>query len=849
MKTAENNTIAKDESLSALVAKAKTGDQEAFSELYNRTSTELYRSIRAMTRDEDLSWDIQQDSYLRAFQSLDKLENDEAFLPWLRRIAANVTATKMSKRLPVTFTDLAGDGEDAAIPELPDLNPASQPELSLDRKETSRLVQEILSQLPEGQQMILGMRYYDELSVKEIAQLLKLSDGTVKAALFQGRKKVETAVRALEKQGVKLYGLSPVAFLVALMRRAEPAASASVKQAAVKAAVTKVSADAVAATAVPVAAKTFGQVLAGRVLAGALTVALIGGGIWGGAKLLKSNQRDNPYQPTTVITSERLSGVETPEEIPGTGEDLPVITEPVVTEPVVTEPTEPSAPTEPTKPPEATEPTEETVNPDWPSGSCGENLSWYFNPDTGLLTIEGSGAMDDYDNALNAKENEHETPWGQYHDAITAVRLPEGLTSIGTTAFFLCGQLTSITIPDSVTGIGATAFSECHSLKELSLPAHLSSIETGVFSRTGLTALSIPDGVTEIGKGAFFECEALLHVRIPNSVTSIGDQAFQYCTALTSVTIPNSVTNIGFHAFYGCRALTSVTIPNSVTSIGEKAFSCCDMMTSVVIPDSVTSIGEYAFGYLDPYSGSEKVEGFTITGVPGSEAERYANENDFTFIDVNTAAATELEVILARQGQDEAERSALSGTWSVAYGGDTRITEINKVGNRYQAKVVRTLAVTASEAELTQAKQTGTITLNGQEYRYTDSQEQLDEWLEGSIMQYCISVPEDGVILDASLGSAAEAFTGKGGFYEVGKVGDIYVFAYSAAGGFWQRIENTANEDLVWLDGDMPVVEGPSTGNRYTLSAYLQDHSISSGTHCNFQCDTDGEVFIYVDVR
>ena len=191
MKTNENTKRTENGSLAQLVAKAKTGDQAAFSELYDRTSTELYRSIRAMTRDEDLSWDIQQDSYLRAFQSLDKLENDEAFLPWLRRIAANVTATKMSKRLPVTFTDLTGDDGDDAIPELPDLNAANQPELSLDRKETSRLVKEILSRLPEGQQMVLGMRYYDELSVKEIAALLKLSDGTVKAALFQGRKKVE----------------------------------------------------------------------------------------------------------------------------------------------------------------------------------------------------------------------------------------------------------------------------------------------------------------------------------------------------------------------------------------------------------------------------------------------------------------------------------------------------------------------------------------------------------------------------------------------------------------------------------------------------------------------------------
>ena len=819
MKTKTNNVM--NEDLSALVAKAKTGDQAAFTELYDRTAPELYRCIRAMTRDEDLAWDIQQDSYLRAYRSLDKLEKNDAFFPWLRRIAVNVTATQMSQRKALTFTELACGEDDDATPELPDLNVENQPELSLDRKETARLVQQILSQLPEEMQLIVGMHYYDELSIKEISETLKVSAGTVKTQLFRGRKKIETAVHALEKQGVKLYGLSPVAFLVALMRRAEPAA-AGAKQAAVKAAVAKLSVDAVASAAVPVAAKTFGQVLAGRLLAGALAVALIGGGIWGGAKLLKSSNTDAPYQPTTSVTDERLAGVETPEELTTANEDLPVVTEPVGTEPVVTEPTEPSAPTEPTKPTEATEPTEETVNPDWPSGSCGENLSWYFNPDTGLLTIEGSGAMDDYDNASNAKENEHITPWVQYHDAITAVRLPEGLTSIGTTAFYLCGQLTSITIPDSVTRIGERAFEVCHSLKEVSLPAHLSSIEASAFGYTGLTSLTIPDGVS-----------------------SIGDLAFPNCEQLTSVTIPGSVTSIGGWAFGNCSSLRSVTIGSGVTSIGMLAFNYCPSLTSVTIPDSVTSIGERAFGY----SGLEKMEGFTIIGVPGSEAERYANENGFTFIDVNTAAATELEVILARQEQDEAERSALSGTWSVAYGGDTRITEINKVGNRYQAKVVRTVAVTASEAELTQAKQTGTITLNGQEYRYTDSQEQLDEWLEGSIMQHSISVPEDGVILDASLGSAAEAFTGKGGFYEVGKVGDIYVFAYSAAGGFWQRIENTANEDLVWLDGDMPVVEGPSTGNRYTLSAYLQDHSISSGTHCSFQRDTDGEVFIYVDVR
>jgi RNA polymerase sigma factor (sigma-70 family) len=491
MKTTETTKRSEAESLSALVAKAKTGDQEAFSELYNKTSAELYRSIRAMTRDEDLSWDIQQDSYLRAFQSLDKLENDEAFLPWLRRIAANVTATKMSKRLPVTFTDLAGDSEDAAIPELPDLNPASQPELSLDRKETSRLVQEILSKLPEGQQMILGMRYYDELSVKEIAQLLKLSDGTVKAALFQGRKKVETAVRALEKQGVKLYGLSPVAFLVALMRRMEPAASASVKQAAVKAAVAKGTVDAVASAAVPVAAKTFGQVLAGRLLAGALAVALIGGGIWGGAKLLKSSNTDAPYQPTTSVTDERLAGVETPEELTATNEDLPVVTEPVATEPVATEPTEPSAPTEPTNPSESTEPTEPSEQPERLADHCGENLTWSYDLDRHKLTIQGSGPMYDYDNAADR------APWYEYHDSIYSIDFPAGLTTIGSYAFCDCTKI--------------YAYSDS----------------------------SLPNGLSSIGRGAFMGCTGIERILLPEGLTSVADSAFSGCSGMYDIWVMN----------------------------------------------------------------------------------------------------------------------------------------------------------------------------------------------------------------------------------------------------------------------------------------------------------------------
>ncbi len=517
MKTNENELRMKNEELAKLAAKAKTGDQAAFTELYNRTSNDLFRCIRAMTRDEDLTWDIQQDSYLRAFQSLDKLENNEAFFPWLRRIAVNVTADRMKQRLPLTFTELTVEDDDG-MPELPDLNPANQPELSLDRKETSRLVQEILSKLPEEQQLIVGMRYYDELSVKEIAGLLNISDGAVKAQLFHGRKKVETAVRALEKQGIKLYGLSPVAFLVALMRQAEPTAASGARQAAVKAAVAKASADAVAATAVPVAAKTFGQVLTGRLLAGALAVALIGGGIWGGAKLLKSQQRDNPYQPTTVVTSERLAGVETPEELTETGEALPVVTEPVVTEPTATE----AVTTEPAQPVRA-------------DNQCGEHLTWGFFPDySGLLRIQGNGDMYDFVNA-------EDVPWYSIRNEIQQVELPGNLTSIGDYAFAGCENLNFcyFSYHTAVTRIGNSAFEGCTSLS-LRLPETLTDIGDRAFAGTRLTSLDFPEGLREVSSTAFQGCDKLSLVYCPEEVTALNLDAFAECAGLREIWVLNA---------------------------------------------------------------------------------------------------------------------------------------------------------------------------------------------------------------------------------------------------------------------------------------------------------------------
>ena len=174
--------------------------------------------------------------------------------------------------------------------------------------------------------------------------------------------------------------------------------------------------------------------------------------------------------------------------------------------------------------------------------------------------------------------------------------IPDGVTSIGSSAFSRCSSLTSVVIPDSVTSIGSDAFYGCTGLTSVVIPDSVTSIGNSAFgSCTGLTSVTIPDSVTSIGHSAFFNCRGLTSITIPDSVTSIGEYAFDGCTGLTSVTIPDSVTSIGSDAFYGCTGLTSVTISDSVTSIGEEAFEGCTGLTSVTIPDSVTSIGRGAF--------------------------------------------------------------------------------------------------------------------------------------------------------------------------------------------------------------------------------------------------------------
>jgi hypothetical protein len=187
------------------------------------------------------------------------------------------------------------------------------------------------------------------------------------------------------------------------------------------------------------------------------------------------------------------------------------------------------------------------------------------------LTISGNGLMWNYDNFS------YLPPWHSYRNDIKTVDIQQGVTTIGSSAFYGCNALTgSLTLPNSVTSIGDYAFYNCYGL-------------------TG--SLTLPNSVTSIGDYAFFNCYGLTgSLTLPNLVTTIEDWVFAGCRGLTSVTLHNSVTSIGDNAFSYCSGLIgSLILPNSITSIGNWAFDGCSGLTSVIFPDTLTSIGNYAF--------------------------------------------------------------------------------------------------------------------------------------------------------------------------------------------------------------------------------------------------------------
>lgn len=205
---------------SEAVRVAKEGKEEGFNFLYQQTYQKSYYVALKYMKQEEAALDVLQDAYIKAFSSLEQLQDAEKFAGWFSRIVATKALDELKKRKVVLFSQLqTGDGEISMEELLVDERTDNQPELNLDKAETSRLVQEIIATLSDEQRMCIMMFYIEEMSVKEIAKILDVSENTVKSRLKYGRKNIEEKVLELEKKGTKLYGIAPLPFFLYLLLR------------------------------------------------------------------------------------------------------------------------------------------------------------------------------------------------------------------------------------------------------------------------------------------------------------------------------------------------------------------------------------------------------------------------------------------------------------------------------------------------------------------------------------------------------------------------------------------------------------------------------------------------------
>ena len=280
-----------------LAGRARAGDRAAMGELYRASYPELWRTVRALVRSRDEVQDILQDAYVKAFSRMDQLRADEAVLPWLKRIAVNTARDHLKRSRPLLFSELEGEDGKGSLPQTPETDAAALPEQALDRKETARLVQELLDSLTDAQRAVMGLYYYEEMSVREIAETLEIPENTVKGQLRDGRRKLEARTRALEREGVQLWGLTPLALFRAVPEPPEPPAGGA---------------------ALPVRALSSGAMLTRRLLAGLGAVLLLGGGALG-LRALLGRSRDPapiPTRPPVTAPAETPEPEQTSTEIP-----------------------------------------------------------------------------------------------------------------------------------------------------------------------------------------------------------------------------------------------------------------------------------------------------------------------------------------------------------------------------------------------------------------------------------------------------------------------------------------------------------------------------------------------------
>jgi len=180
---------------SPLIAKALRGDQKAYADLLSRYNGPLYNLLYRMVHSKEETEDLVQEAFMKAFAALPTFNEEFAFSTWLYKIAINNTIDHLRKKRLRTYSlDKPIQSKEGEVKrEYPDLTWEADKEVLSTEKTT--IISKAIDELPEKYRIAIVLRHSEEKSYEEIAEILNIPLGTVKARIFRAREALKRKLK------------------------------------------------------------------------------------------------------------------------------------------------------------------------------------------------------------------------------------------------------------------------------------------------------------------------------------------------------------------------------------------------------------------------------------------------------------------------------------------------------------------------------------------------------------------------------------------------------------------------------------------------------------------------------
>jgi RNA polymerase sigma-70 factor, ECF subfamily len=184
-----------------LVRAYRGGDVHAFEELHRRYVASIYRLVRRKLGDALLAEDIAQETFMKALRMMDRVDDSFNFGGWVHTVARNLCFDELRRRQRDLRVDSGDDDDTDLLAALPSTSRSFDPVQVQESNEMRRQVWAVSQRLPEKYRLVLTLRELQDLSYRQIARSLKMSESAVETLLYRARLRFKEEFIAAEGEG------------------------------------------------------------------------------------------------------------------------------------------------------------------------------------------------------------------------------------------------------------------------------------------------------------------------------------------------------------------------------------------------------------------------------------------------------------------------------------------------------------------------------------------------------------------------------------------------------------------------------------------------------------------------